>query len=217
MRLHSLLYVSESALHPDQAEGEVCSIVDAAVIANQRMDITGALIFTGQHFAQIIEGDFPQIESLIKVISLDRRHRKPRILERLDIGERRFSSWAMAYSGPSQFVSRHVGPLLDDLDGTRQSRTTEWLKDTMAEFAAEPFFAQGSRLFCLFLAQQPRHRLDESRCPHRARRPTAASQRCGCSFGALGDGPPCIRQRPLGIAGDWHGFPHRVRAPQRLA
>jgi hypothetical protein len=35
--------------------------------------------------------------------------------------------------------------------------------------------------------------------------------------GAPGDGPPCIRQRPLGIAGDWHGSPLRVRAPQRGA
>jgi hypothetical protein len=34
-------------------------------------------------------------------------------------------------------------------------------------------------------------------------------------FGAPGDGPPCIRQRPFGIAGDWHGLPLRVFAPQR--
>lgn len=33
-------------------------------------------------------------------------------------------------------------------------------------------------------------------------------------FGARGDGPPCILQRPLGIAGDWQGFPFRVLAPQ---
>ena len=29
-------------------------------------------------------------------------------------------------------------------------------------------------------------------------------------------GPPCIRQRPFGIAGALHGRPARVRAPQRL-
>ena len=34
-------------------------------------------------------------------------------------------------------------------------------------------------------------------------------------FGAPGDGPPCIRQRPFGIAGDWHELPLRVFAPQR--
>ena len=32
-------------------------------------------------------------------------------------------------------------------------------------------------------------------------------------FGAPGDGPPCILQRPFGIAGDWHGLPLRVLAP----
>jgi len=35
-------------------------------------------------------------------------------------------------------------------------------------------------------------------------------------FGGPGDRPPCIRQRPFGIAGDWQGFPLLVRAPQRL-
>ena len=36
-------------------------------------------------------------------------------------------------------------------------------------------------------------------------------------FGAPGDGPPCIRQRPFFIAGDWQGLPRRVRARHRGA
>ena len=34
-------------------------------------------------------------------------------------------------------------------------------------------------------------------------------------FGAPGDIPPCIRQRPFGIAGAWHEARLRVRAPHR--
>ena len=34
-------------------------------------------------------------------------------------------------------------------------------------------------------------------------------------FGAPGDFPPCIRQRPFGIAGDLHRLPPLVRAPHR--
>src|SRR4029077_4291281 len=34
-------------------------------------------------------------------------------------------------------------------------------------------------------------------------------------FGAPGDRPPCIRQRPFCIAGDRHRLPLRVRAPHR--
>src|SRR5262249_60095285 len=48
---------------------------------------------------------------------------------------------------------------------------------------------------------------------------SAVYQPCFNAFlfplGAPGDGPPCIRQRPFGIAGDWHGLPLRVFAPQR--
>ena len=32
-------------------------------------------------------------------------------------------------------------------------------------------------------------------------------------IGRPGDVPPCIRQRPFGMAGEQHGFPDRVRAP----
>jgi hypothetical protein len=34
-------------------------------------------------------------------------------------------------------------------------------------------------------------------------------------FGAPGDRPPCIRQRPFGIAGDRHRLPFLVRPPRR--
>jgi hypothetical protein len=34
-------------------------------------------------------------------------------------------------------------------------------------------------------------------------------------FGAPGDIPPCIRQRPFGMLGDRHSFPLLVRAPHR--
>ena len=53
------------------------------------------------------------------------------------------------------------------------------------------------------------------------RRATASAQYRPClnallPFGGPSDRPPCIRQRPFGIAGDWQGFPLLVRAPQRL-
>ena len=37
------------------------------------------------------------------------------------------------------------------------------------------------------------------------------------ALGAPVDGPPCILQRPLAIAGDRQGLPLRVLAPHRLA
>jgi hypothetical protein len=37
------------------------------------------------------------------------------------------------------------------------------------------------------------------------------------TFRRPGDDPPCILHLPLVIAGDWQGFPLRVRAPRRFA
>jgi hypothetical protein len=51
----------------------------------------------------------------------------------------------------------------------------------------------------------------------------AAADRAPCfhafrlPLGAPSEPPPCILHRPFGIPGDWHGFPLRVRASQRLA
>ena len=134
MPLCSLLYVSESTLDPGEAEKAVCEIVSAATTANCGFDITGALIFTGQHFAQLLEGEPGQVDALMESINRDARHRNVKVVNRTDIEEREFDLWAMAYSGPSYFVSRHIKPLLYPPKSTGQGDTATQLKDLMAEF-----------------------------------------------------------------------------------
>ena len=108
----SLLYVSRSRPDLIRSPGEVDRLVDFARAQNPRYGITGAIIFTEVHFAQVIEGARAAIDDLMRNIAADERHRDVAIVEIVTVPERRFAQWAMAYSGPSFYVDRHVKPLL---------------------------------------------------------------------------------------------------------
>jgi hypothetical protein len=107
----SLTYVSRSRLQPGE-QATVDAIVDVASSRNADLGVTGALLFTEVHFAQVLEGAPDAVEELMKSIEADPRHKDVTVLEHSAIDERRFPRWAMAYSGPSIYLDRHLKPLL---------------------------------------------------------------------------------------------------------
>ena len=54
--LSSVLYISRSSICPGTVEAEVESIVAISRVKNQYFGLTGALLYAGEHFAQILEG-----------------------------------------------------------------------------------------------------------------------------------------------------------------
>ena len=135
MALESLLYISESKIEPDNAQREVKRILATAHAFNPSVGITGALVFTGTHFAQVIEGDNVPINALIASITSDRRHSEVNIVARDPLVARRFPNWSMAYNGPSQFVSQHVTRLLNDPSPAASSRAADWLAELLEQFS----------------------------------------------------------------------------------
>ena len=139
MVMESLLYISESRIPSSDSENELNRILAAAHTFNPSVGITGALVFTGAHFAQVIEGEEDSISSLISSIERDQRHSQVNIVARDTLLERRFPDWSMAYHGPSQFVSRHVTVLLNDRSRGTSSRAADWLEDLLVEFAGRKY------------------------------------------------------------------------------
>lgn len=135
LSLESLLYLSRSCINPNVAQATIEEIVSASVVNNSRLGLTGALLFTGTHFAQVIEGDHHTLTQLYGSIADDDRHDHLTLVDRSSVSERRFDQWSMAYSGPSQFVSRHVNRLLNAPSPSARKRAGEWLTDLMREFA----------------------------------------------------------------------------------
>lgn len=138
MSLVSFLYLSRSTAAPDIAALQVQDIVATARVWNPRLGLTGALLFTGERFAQVLEGTASSIDLLMARVRADPRHDEITVVACEPIAARRFGAWSMAYSGPSQFVARHVTRLLAEPGGAAQSRSAEWLNDLLWEFAEGP-------------------------------------------------------------------------------
>lgn len=138
MNLSTLIYVSRSTEPPAVASVSVKQIVATSRARNPGLGLTGALLFTGEYFAQVLEGPAASIDRMIASIDRDSRHDQLIEVAREPIVDRRFSSWSMAYSGPSQFVARHVTRLLTDPAPPEKGRSVDWLNDLMWEFAEGP-------------------------------------------------------------------------------
>jgi hypothetical protein len=133
--MHRLLYVSESHIEQSHVQSTVANIVAHSQVKNKQLGVTGALLFTGKHFAQILEGSPEAIDMLMAYIYSDTRHGKIVVIDKSPITRRRFADWQMAYHGPSQFVSRHVAKLLHPSSRSEQRRAVEWITDLAHEFS----------------------------------------------------------------------------------
>jgi len=91
-----LIYRSHSLIDPDQRRTELGDIFTAARRNNQRLGVTGALVVSGDAFAQTLEGDESVVRELYAAISKDKRHDHVSLVEEQTVEERTFGRWAMA-------------------------------------------------------------------------------------------------------------------------
>jgi hypothetical protein len=76
--LFQILYVSQ--LRPDSDIGVVKDIVAVSRRTNPSRGITGALVFDGEHFGQLLEGHEAEVVALMRRIEADSRHHRLTIL-----------------------------------------------------------------------------------------------------------------------------------------
>jgi hypothetical protein len=129
------LYISEYVGSPDRAQSIIKDIVISSSKRNERLSVTGGLIFTGKHFGQILEGDGHHLDSLMASIERDERHRMLKVFDQADILVPRFASWSLMYAGPSHYVSKHLTRLITSTQDSNSERAKERLIELMQEFA----------------------------------------------------------------------------------
>ncbi|WP_164857082.1 BLUF domain-containing protein [Sphingomonas crocodyli] len=134
MSLMSLLYISSSTMTVEDAPYEVARIAAASRAHNPTVDITGALLFTGTHFAQILEGEEEAVDALLAKLHADPRHRDLQVVQRGPIAMRRCAGWNMAYSGSSTGVASYVMRVLDAADDEARAKAAKALANLMVEF-----------------------------------------------------------------------------------
>lgn len=136
-KLVSLLYVSQAAHPMPGGKRSIDDIVATSLVRNAALGVTGALVYTGPHFAQLLEGTSEAVETLMASIKIDSRHSNVQVLEIRTIAERCFADWRLAYAGPSLFVDRHISPLVEkEMGGNHHAQMAQRLVGLMQEFAS---------------------------------------------------------------------------------
>jgi len=96
--LYSVAYISKNTIKGDRdvIEAEIKSILASAHKNNPALNVTGALLYSGGYFCQVIEGPEEVLEELFENIQLDSRHGQVTVLHFEPIEKRSFGKWAMA-------------------------------------------------------------------------------------------------------------------------
>jgi hypothetical protein len=107
MSLYQIVYTSRNEIQgdPERVEAEIISILAVSRENNQRKSITGALLFNGSIFAQVLEGSLADIEQTYEHIQCDPRHSDVVLLSNAAANERAFSDWSMAYADPAKVIA----------------------------------------------------------------------------------------------------------------
>lgn len=95
MALLELIYSSLSEAHNDT--DNVRDILVSSERNNAATSVTGLLLFDGERYIQILEGQSEDVESLFVTISDDPRHTNLELLHKGPIAGRSFETWRMAY------------------------------------------------------------------------------------------------------------------------
>ncbi len=129
--LHRLIYVSRNLLPgaPEETEREVLGILETSRRNNARAGITGALLFSADCFAQVLEGPLAAVGSLFERIQCDHRHTDTVVLSCEGVPNREFADWSMAYVGHARHgTERYATLTMPSPTGTGSQRVLDLLQ-----------------------------------------------------------------------------------------
>ncbi|KQU23939.1 blue light sensor protein [Methylobacterium sp. Leaf94] len=124
--LYRLVYASKNLLQVPDAEAShaVAQILETSQRNNAEVGVTGALMFNGGAFAQVLEGPRQGVERTFERIQRDQRHGEVTVLECGPTEARGFANWSMAFVGQAETgqtlwsdLARESGFDLSRLDG----------------------------------------------------------------------------------------------------
>jgi Sensors of blue-light using FAD len=91
-----LIYRSHSLVADEERRTVLGEIFTTARRKNKRLDVTGALVISGDSFVQALEGEESVVRELYATISQDARHDHVSLVEEGMVAGRTFGRWAMA-------------------------------------------------------------------------------------------------------------------------
>jgi hypothetical protein len=123
--LYSIAYISKNTIPGtrQEVEAQLADILASARKNNEALNVTGALLYSGGYFCQVLEGEEETLENLFETIQMDNRHGDVTVLHFEEIESRGFGDWAMALAGIED-------KLRFDIDGILHSKDELKMKET---------------------------------------------------------------------------------------
>lgn len=106
--LNYWLYASCCDCSASGTEAMIQGIVNVSRSRNCALGVTGALIFTGSHFAQYLEGPTDAVDIVKASVLADTRHNGIRTIREGSAQARLFGNWSLAYAGHSVAFDRLI-------------------------------------------------------------------------------------------------------------
>lgn len=116
--MYRLVYYSENRISGSSSEvsEQVEQILSASRSNNEKVGVTGALMFSEGFFGQVLEGPQAAVEATFERIQRDTRHGDVSLLDYQPIENRSFDKWSMAFVGQKATASFESIGLLSGYD-----------------------------------------------------------------------------------------------------
>lgn len=137
--LYRLVYYSRNAVvgDADSLAAAISSILAKSQANNQRVGVTGALMFNSGCFAQVLEGSSSSIEEVFERIQQDERHGEVSLLAFDPAPSRAFENWSMGFVGASVEDAARYGAIVQESGFDPARMTGEAIFETLHRLALE--------------------------------------------------------------------------------
>lgn len=127
----SIAYTS-SATAP-VSEDDIAAILLKSRANNRRLGLTGALMYRGKRFIQILEGPDEVVRARFDLIAADPRHRDVHIIRELQIRDRQFPEWTMGFHAVDSKSGTQL-PGYEDILGRRGAERIKHAEDEAQQY-----------------------------------------------------------------------------------
>lgn len=143
--IYRLVYYSRNAIvaDADALAAAITSILAKSQANNQRVGVTGALMFNSGCFAQVLEGSRSAVEEVFERIQQDERHGDVSLLAFEPAPSRAFGDWSMGFVGASIDDAARYGALVHESGFDPARMTGEALFETLHRLALDEEHAAG--------------------------------------------------------------------------
>jgi hypothetical protein len=126
--LRSLLYISESTLPRDVVNEALLELAESSARRAAELGVTGAMVFTQDHFAELLEGSSESVQAMMHERLEAPHHRRVSIIDVVHIPAPRFQSWELAYAGASRYLDRRISAVFEKWTDERAATLRELME-----------------------------------------------------------------------------------------